>query len=206
MPANAPYCVVLDSNIWVSERLLQTSLGSALLYVLAGATASIALPEVVELELNGLLPDLAEKAITDIGKDASSLRHLSGQQLRYTAPSKLAIQEGIERRWTQLTGLLKRVPFTHDQAKAGLSRVIKKLPPSGPNNEQFRDCCIWEAARTVGGVCSYDPNLGEVSEIEIREWNMSLDPRDGRGLSGTSWSEQENVMREFSPKYVRVIR
>src|SRR5262245_61073369 len=29
-------------------------------------------------------------------------------------------------------------------AQAALMRVIEKRPPSGRNNEQFRDCCIWE--------------------------------------------------------------
>lgn len=153
MTIDASYCVLLDANVWVAERLLQSSIGSALLHALARANASIALPEVVELELNEVLLGLAEKAIEGIDTHTSLLRHLSGQWLLYTAPSKLAIQEGINRRWEQLGGLLRRVPFTHEQAKSGLSRVIKKLPPSGQNNEQFRDCCIWEAARTLAVGC-----------------------------------------------------
>jgi hypothetical protein len=39
-----------------------------------------------------------------------------------------------------------RVPFTHEQARSALNRVIRKAAPSGENNEQFRDCCIWDAA------------------------------------------------------------
>jgi hypothetical protein len=58
----------------------------------------------------------------------------------------LAINEGIEERWKQLSGSLIRMPFTHDQAKSALQRVLDKMPPSGENNEQFRDCCIWDAA------------------------------------------------------------
>jgi hypothetical protein len=27
--------------------------------------------------------------------------------------------------------------------------VINKAPPSGENNEQFRDCCIWAAAASM---------------------------------------------------------
>ena len=68
-------------------RLLQSSIGSALLYALAGANASIGLPEVVELELDVVLPGLAEKDIDGIGKHTSLLRHLSGEQLLYTAPA-----------------------------------------------------------------------------------------------------------------------
>ena len=48
MSAPQPFFVLLDANIWVAERLLQSSIGSALLYALTGANASILLPEVVE--------------------------------------------------------------------------------------------------------------------------------------------------------------
>ena len=37
MAETAPYYVLLDANVWVAERLLQSSIGSALLYALTGA-------------------------------------------------------------------------------------------------------------------------------------------------------------------------
>ena len=134
------------SNVWVAERLLQSSIGSALLYILTEAKASIILPEVVELEVNRVMPELAERAVNIIRAEASLLRQLSGHRLFITGPSALAINEGIAHRWRELEGLFTRLPFTHDQAKSALHRVIRKAPPSGENNEQFRDCCIWEAA------------------------------------------------------------
>ena len=63
MPDVAPYYVLLDTNVWVAERLLQSSIGSALLYALACTKSSILLPEVVELEIAHVLPDLAEQAV-----------------------------------------------------------------------------------------------------------------------------------------------
>ena len=145
--ANAlPFHVVLDANVWIAERLLQSAIGSALLYALTGAKALIILPQVVELEVNRVLPELAEKAVNIIGREASLLRQLSGHDLFFTGPSTAAIDDGIKDRWEKLGGLLVRVPFTHEQAQSALSRVIKKAPPSGENNEQFRDCCIWDAA------------------------------------------------------------
>jgi hypothetical protein len=141
-----PYYVLIDTNIWVAERLLQSSIGSALLYALTRTKSSILLPEVVELEIARVLPDMAERAIGRIRGELSLLRQLSGQELSVAAPSVLAIEDGIKERWSQLGGLLVRIPFTHDQAKSALRRVINKAPPSGENNEQFRDCCIWDAA------------------------------------------------------------
>jgi hypothetical protein len=145
MPDATPYYVAVDTNIWVEERLLQSSIGRAFLYAVTGAKSSILLPEVVELEIARVLPDMAEQAVGRIKRDLSLLRQLSGQDVTVTAPSALAIEEGIEDRWKQLSGLLIPVPFTLDQAKSALQRIIRKAPPSGKNNEQFRDCCIWEA-------------------------------------------------------------
>lgn len=146
MPAAWPYYVVLDANIWIAERLLQSSIGGAFLYAVTGAQSSIVLPEVVELEISRVLPEMAERAVGNIKRDFTLLRQLSGHDLKgVIVPSALGIEEGITERWKQLSGLLVRVPFTHDQAKSALQRVIQKAPPSGENNEQFRDCCIWDA-------------------------------------------------------------
>ncbi|MGY8663482.1 PIN domain-containing protein [Bradyrhizobium sp. UFLA05-109] len=146
MSDEKPYHVLLDANIWIAERLLQSAIGSALLYAMTGAKASILLPEVVELEVNRILPAMAEKAVALISREGSLLRQLSGHNLLFTGPSPVAIEDGIRHRWKQLEGILIRVPFTHAQAKSALSRVVQKSAPSGENNEQFRDCCIWEAA------------------------------------------------------------
>jgi len=146
MPDVAPYYVLIDANVWVAERLLQSSIGSAFLYALTRTKSSILLPEVVELEIGRVLSDMAERAVGRIRGDLSLLRQLSGHNLTVTAPSALAIEDGIKERWSQLSGLLIRMPFTHHQAKSALRRVINKAPPSGENNEQFRDCCIWDAA------------------------------------------------------------
>jgi hypothetical protein len=116
MPDIPPYYVVLDANIWIAERLLQSSIGSAFLYAVTAAKASLLLPEVVELEIERVLPDMAERAVTVIEREVSLLRQLSGHKLLITAPSALAIEEGIKERWKQLTGLLVRVPFSYDLA------------------------------------------------------------------------------------------
>jgi hypothetical protein len=149
MPDVAPYYVLLDTNVWVTERLLKSSIGSAFLYALTRTKSSILLPEVVELEIARVLPDMAERAVDRIRNELSLLRQLSGQSLSVDAPSTLAIEEGIKERWNQLSGSLVRIPFTLDQAGSALRRVISKAPPSGENNEQFRDCCIWHAAASM---------------------------------------------------------
>jgi hypothetical protein len=127
-----PYYVLLDTNIWVTERLLQSAIGAAFLYSVTRARSSILLPEVVELEVAQVLPNMAEAGVGVIKRELSLLEQLSGHNLRMgSLPSALAIQEGIQERWKQLGGLLVRVGFSHDQAKSALLRVIRRAPPSG---------------------------------------------------------------------------
>jgi len=150
MPNSSPtFTVVLDANVWVAERLLQSSLGGALLYAVAQAQATLGVPEVVEREVNQVLPEMAEAAARNIERDIAILRQLSGQQMIATGPTLLAVQEGIAQRWKQLSGSIARVPFDFEQANSALSRIMQKTAPCGENNEQFRDCCIWHAALTL---------------------------------------------------------
>lgn len=141
---NSNYCLVLDANAWISERMLQSSAGSAVLYAVAANSASIGLPEIVEMEVNRVLKNQANKATSELRKNIELLRQLSGHQhLYHPVPTEVAIVEGMGRRWNELGGVLVRAQFTFEQAQSALRRIIDHTPPSGENNEQFRDCCIW---------------------------------------------------------------
>jgi predicted nucleic acid-binding protein len=68
----APYYVLIDTNVLVRERLLQSSIGNAFLYAVTAKKSFILLPEVVELEIARVLPEMAEKTVSSI-KSALSL-------------------------------------------------------------------------------------------------------------------------------------
>ena len=140
-----PYCLVLDANAWIAERLLQSSAGSAVLYAVAANGASIGLPEVVELEVNQVLRSESVEVAASLQKNLNFLRQLSGHwDVPHPVPTEKAINEGIVRRWDELSGTLLRAPFSFEQAQSALRRILRHASPSGKNNEQFRDCCIWE--------------------------------------------------------------
>ena len=181
--SSATFTIVLDANVWVAERLLQSSLGGALLYAVAKAQATLGVPEVVELEVNQVLPEMAEGAARNIKRDIAILRQLSGQQLMVTGPTLLAVQEGIAQRWKQLSGSIERVPFDFEQANSALSRIMQKTAPCGENNEQFRDCCIWHAALTLGSDRPVHLVTADSAFYEGR--------KPGSGLAGTLRSEIE---------------
>jgi hypothetical protein len=148
----ALFHVILDSNIWRSAQLLQRALGSALLHALSAGRADIVLPEIVELELPNIFYREAKAVIESIHTKIVLLEGLPGnlsQGMTFIAPDPSAVRAGVEARWEQLGGLIKRVGFTHDHARGALNRILAKRPPCGQNNEQFRDCCIWEVALEI---------------------------------------------------------
>jgi hypothetical protein len=107
------------------------------------------LPEVVELELKNVL---ARKLAQDTEKAADQLSGLSAiiQRNVLQAPNPEDLNAAIEQRLAELDPIVLREPFTWEIAQAALMRVIEKKQPSGVNNEQFRDCCIWEHCVRLG--------------------------------------------------------
>jgi hypothetical protein len=82
---NAKYCLLLDANAWVSERMLHSSVGSAVLFAVAANSGSIVLPEIVELEVDRVLKNEAGKASAVLRKSIDLIRQLSGHE--HTAAS-----------------------------------------------------------------------------------------------------------------------
>jgi hypothetical protein len=69
---------------------------------------------------------------------------------------------------------LKRIPFNLEQAKGALRRVVEKTPPSGANNEQFRDCCIWETSVELSAECPVHFVTNDSGFYEGRERSRGL--------------------------------
>jgi hypothetical protein len=61
-----------------------------------------------------------------------------------------------------------------------------------------------EATMTLKGVCSYDPTMKGLSEIEIREWRKSL-----KSSAGSSWGTMSPyrpaMERQYGPGKMRFI-
>ena len=72
-------------------------------------------------------------------------------------PDAAELIAAVDQRLGELDPLMLRVPLTPEVTRAALMRVIEGRPPSGSNNEQFRDCCIWEHCLDLG--TSHDVHL-----------------------------------------------
>jgi hypothetical protein len=82
--------------------------------------------------------------------DASRIVNtLTGSPFSASVPTRSELTKKVSERLDELAPLLARVPFTLEHAKAALSMVVSKLPPNGPENQQFKDSAIWQAALTL---------------------------------------------------------
>jgi hypothetical protein len=123
-------CVILDASSWISERLLRSSMGAALIHLLLQQRCRIGLPESVEGETTQQLIELGVKAIEDMQQSTRLLEQLAGQSLRGSPFDEAAIRRGIEQRWQELAPVIERLPLSMDTVRAALDRVIRGVPPS----------------------------------------------------------------------------
>lgn len=78
-PTEKPICVVLDTNVWVKELLLNSSLGAAFLYSLAKLRGRIGLPEITEKEVISITARRGSEAVQNIEKNLRFVRSLIGK-------------------------------------------------------------------------------------------------------------------------------
>jgi len=139
-------CVVLDTNLWISNLMMRRGLGASLLHSLNRVGGYLGFPEVVEREMTKHMVRVGLEANEEIKKHFDTIGMLTGSKPRYPSlPTEEKFHRCVLDRLTELSKLLRRVPFTLDHAKSALDRVLLGLPPNGPKNQQFKDSAIWEA-------------------------------------------------------------
>jgi hypothetical protein len=135
--------VVLDSNIWISQLGLNSTVGAAVRFFIKERKGRVALPEVIRLETEVNLRDNLNRYISDIKKKHRTLLTVFGQLKEVVLPS----DEEVEKKVSQVfanTGLeIEDIPFSLENARKSYMRTIRKLPPSD-RSQQFKDGLIWE--------------------------------------------------------------
>ena len=134
------FVVILDSNAWVyGSGLLREAPGVALLRTIAQSGGLVGLPEVVEREVE----HLAQRAVSEVWstRHIRGLRNVLGASLPESAPEGLWAQ----RRFTQLEGQLLRLPFEDHHGREAFVRVVNKVAPNSPDDQQYKDTLLWLA-------------------------------------------------------------
>jgi hypothetical protein len=140
-----PAFVLIDTNIWEKERLLKSSLGAALLFVVRQIGAKIALPEVTEMEIVHRIIDVGTEAVEKIKSSFVTVQAIMGFRPDYELPSRKEFEESARKRLSELADVLYRVDLSVGHVKSSLGRVIQHASPN-KRKEQFRDSLLWEAA------------------------------------------------------------
>jgi PIN domain len=135
--------IVFDTNVWISDLALTSSVGSAVRFYLREQKARIGLPEVIKLETEVNLRTMITEHIQDIQSRHRRLLYVFGRLKEVVLPTTDEVEALIGQVFSTLGVSIEEIPFTLDSAKASLIRTVKKLPPSD-RSQQFKDGVLWE--------------------------------------------------------------
>lgn len=137
--------VLLDSNIWLGERLLRSVRGASLLALIHGRGWRIVLPQVVEEEVVNAVRGKVETLITSIADQHRELVSWVGEAEELDV-SAVGADTAAQRRFAELDGLLTRVPLTPDHHARAMELLMSRLPPNTGSREAYKDSLVWQVA------------------------------------------------------------
>jgi hypothetical protein len=135
--------VLLDSNAWISAGFLRSFQGANLVSFLFRTKNKLILPEIVEREFTRLYEI---EIRSNVDRATSALRRigfLTGVATKFVPPKPEIASQAVDRLLLELAPVLERPKFTFRHAVFALDMILAKQSPCGPENEQFRDCCVW---------------------------------------------------------------
>jgi hypothetical protein len=135
--------ILLDSNIWLKELGLNSSVGSAVRFYLKQNGAQIALPEVVKLEVESNFKNQLIKFVETINNNYNQLLAVFGSLKEIVLPDEIEIRKHVSRFFSALGIDYLELPFSLEVARSSFLKLINKEPPNGENNQQFKDGVIW---------------------------------------------------------------
>jgi len=135
--------VVFDTNIWLTELGLNSSVGAAVRFYLRKGEHQVALPEVVRLEATQNFTRTLTDFVKDIQSKYSQLLTVFGSLKEIKLPSSQQIQDRVARLFDGLSIQINDIPFTLTSARRSFIKTIEGTPPSGPKNQQFKDGVLW---------------------------------------------------------------
>lgn len=138
------WCVVPDTNAWVSEFGLRSAAGAALIHTLQLRGGVIGFPEVVEAEMSSNLSERGTKAVADTNRNLSQIQMILGYRPEIETPDEYQLRQSVADWLGELEALLVRVPITEDSARDAVGMAISKRAPNH-KREEIRDTLIFLA-------------------------------------------------------------
>ena len=134
--------VIFDTNVWMSELGLNSTVGSAVRFFVKHKGATVVLPEVIKLETERNLTAALTKHLEDLQKNYRSLLAVFGQLKDIVLPNTESVYEKVSSIFTNCQLQLIEVPFSLESTLSSYMRTIEKIPPS-EKSQQFKDGVIW---------------------------------------------------------------
>ena len=180
--------ILFDTNIWLSELGLQSGSASAVRYFAKRQSAVIAVPEVVQKEVEFKLIQQFVKLKKSIEDAKYQLSPFFKNLVVFNVPSKEDIQDIVAKIIPDLDVSVHSIPVSSQSVVDALDRTVRKLPPSSENRENFRDCLIWH-------ICLELIDEGDVYFVSNdRDFYENRD--FSKGLSHSLVKEMENRSNE----------
>jgi hypothetical protein len=134
--------IMFDANVWRSQLVLNSPAGAAVRFYIRQYGATVAVPEIVRLELAQVLRVFLDGLTDDIRKKHNNLLAVFGTLKEIVLPTPDQIREKVSVVLSHLDVPTVELPFSLDVAKSSLRKIIEKMPPSD-KTEEFRDGVIW---------------------------------------------------------------
>ena len=135
--------IVFDSNVWIDQVGLQSKKGAAVRHFAKRHGAIVAIPEIVQLEVE-------EKLTQSLLKLRNTTEDSYLQLLPYMRklhPIHLPSEEELRKAVANIIPTFdiptRHLPFNVHVARSSMMKVIRKIPPSTDKREEFRDGVIW---------------------------------------------------------------
>lgn len=134
--------ILFDANTWISQVGLRSQNGAAVRFFARQHNATIAIPEVVQMEVEENLTKHMLDHRKRIADGHRQLLPLFGQLQKLPLPSEDDIRNAVKNIIPDFDVPTRHIPLDLEAARSSMIKLMRRVPPS-KNKEQFRDGVIW---------------------------------------------------------------
>jgi len=145
---------VLDTNVWIKERLLRTVTGVAFLYAVRQVGGKLLLPDTTRREIISGVGRAGADAVRNIERGLGIVQLLTGSRPGIELPSVDSFRQSAEIRLNEISDLVLPVEVLESHLRSALDRVLDHRAPAS-TSEQFRDCILWECILDMKQNCLF---------------------------------------------------
>ena len=134
--------ILFDANTWISQVGLQSQNGAAVRFFARQHNATIAIPEVVQMEVEEVLTKRMLELRKRVEDGHRQLLPLFGQLQNLSLPSEDDVRNAVKNIIPDIDVPTRHIPLNLEAARSSMVKLMRQVPPS-KKKEQFRDGVIW---------------------------------------------------------------